>query len=261
MTPIRVRGGSGLGDSLYLRPIAENLAKHGPVTACSNYPDVFRGSGVRVDPFRRDHIDIVAHYINGKSNSGTTMWQDICANARVDAPLKFEWTVGNADLIRGLKDRAQGRPMVLVHSGREPMGRKDGFGLDLLPIRAAFCAVLWSLMDCFTIRIGSGNVIYDIPCEADYYGKTSVGELIDIASVCDGVVSMCGFPVPMAECLDKPLLAVWAAKGLVSANQFIRTCTPSKILSKATSSFVMDDAPLDKLQESAHAFRDAIASR
>lgn len=61
---IRIRSGRGLGDSIYLRAIVGYLVARGDtVTALSDYPDIFAGSGAKVEPFTRAGANIrVAHY-------------------------------------------------------------------------------------------------------------------------------------------------------------------------------------------------------
>ena len=255
----RIRGGSGLGDSLYLRPICEHLARDGPVTVMSNFPDVFIGSGVAVEPFRRDRVDRIAHYVGGKHNLTTTLWQDMCAHAGVEVALRFDWALKNRRLIRRIEEGAAGRPVLLVHGGREPMGRRDKFGIELLPFEHAFAAVASALDDCYRVRVGRGDQLYPIPCDLDLTNQTSVADVLDIATASAGIVSMCGFPVPLAEALDKPALFVWSSRGLASAHIFINSVTPSKILSKPSSRFVMDDRPVEELQEAARAFRAWLA--
>ena len=255
-----LRGGSGLGDAIYLRPIAEFLVRNGhKVTVCTNFPDVFTGASVTVEPFRRDRVTMVAHYVGGKNNPATTLWQDMCAHAGVIAPLSFTWAPRNGALLKRIRQDAAGRPVLLVHGGREPMGRLDKFGIELLPVEGAFNATIAALDDCFKVRIGRGDQLYPVTCDLDLTNNTSVADVIDIAWASAGVVSMCGFPVPLAEALDKPALFIWSSRGLVSAQGFIKTVTPAKILSKGSSRFVVDDWPVELLQESARQFRASLA--
>jgi ADP-heptose:LPS heptosyltransferase len=144
---------------------------------------------------------------------------------------------------------------VIVHGGREPMGRRDKFGIELLPAPEAFDAALDALHDCFLVRIGKGDEIYSLRADLDLSNRTSVADVMDIAAVSSGIVAQCSFAVPLAEALDKPLLAIWSARGLASNSAFIKTVTPSKILSKPGSHYVMDDEPAGKIEEAARAFR------
>lgn len=242
MKSLRVRGGSGLGDSLYVRPIVQHLLHRGQrVTVATDYPGVFSGLDVNLERFNRTNMDIVAHYVTGKADPRTTQWQDICRSARLDVPLRFEWSVLNASLIADLRQRAGDRPVVLVHGGRAPMGRTDGFAHELLPCQRAFEAVLGALSDCFLVGIGNARPLYRLPVHTDLNGGTSVADLMDLASACDGLVAQCSFAVPLAEGFDKPLLAVWSAGGLTSGTPYISQITPQKVLSKPTSRFVVDE--------------------
>jgi hypothetical protein len=255
---IRIRGGSGLGDAIYQRPIVDKLISHGhKVEVCCDYPEVFIGSPAIVSPFRRQEIDIIAHYTNGKSNPYTNQWQDVCARAGVACDLHMRWHIQNVALVERVRHQAAGRPLVLVHGGRVPMDRTDGFGAELLPTVGGFnCAIDAIRGECFLVRIGGGEQVYPLETDLDLIGKTSVSDLIDLGSCCDGIVAQCSFAVPMAEVFDKPLLAVWAANGMHHQREpYIQQITPRKVLSKATSLHVVDDWDEEKIIEVAHAFR------
>lgn len=242
---IRIRGGRGLGDSLYVRPVAQHFVRAGESVAVhSDYPEVFIGSGVAVEPFRRDGVNVLAHYTAGKANLNTTQWQDICASAKVpELPLRFGWAIKNHSLVADLRARAAGRKLVIVHGGRTPMGRKDGYGAELLPYRHAFDVALDALTGCYTVLVGNAPQIYPLRADLNLNGTTSVSDLLDIGSTCDGIVAQCSFCVPLAEVFDKPLLAIWSARGMApGVPAYIRAVTPKKILSKPTSRYVMDDS-------------------
>jgi hypothetical protein len=255
---VRIRGGAGLGDAMYIRPIAEHFVRAGEsVTVCNAFDEVFIGSGAKVEPFDRFNIQVLAHYVLGKRDPTTNQWQDICKSAGVSVPLCFDWTVRNLGLIEELAHKADGRPVILVHGGRTPMGRTDGFGKELLPDRRAFDTVMAELNDCFTVRVGKGADIYPLDVDVDLNGSTSVSDLLDIGSACDCVVGQCSFAIPLAEVFDKPLMVVWASHGMqYNMHPYIRQITPQKVLSKPTSRFVVDDWTAERIQEAARAFRN-----
>jgi hypothetical protein len=255
---LRIRAGSGLGDSCYVRPIAEHFLRQGKrVTVMSHFPDVFIGSGAAVEPFNRNNIDVLAHYTLARQTQTTTQYQDMlnCAGIRVPVPLSFKWEVRNWDLIDSLKAKARGRKIVIVHGGRTPFGRMDGHGFEILPEQAAFETAIRAMEGCFFVRIGKGPQLYPLPVDLDLNDKTRVSDLLDMVLECDGILSMCGFPVPMAECFDKPLLAIWSSRGLASSQPIVASITPGKILSKPTSRYVVDDWLAAKIHEAADAFR------
>lgn len=260
---MRLRGGSGLGDAIYLRVVAEHFVRtgHVPVIACTNFPGVFDGSAVQTQPFDRFNIDVLAHYTAGKRNLGTNQWQDICNSAHVGKlPLRLEWRVKNKGLIDALRRDAAGRPLLIVHGGRAPMGRADGFGKELLPRREAFQEVLAALGECYTVRVGKGGELYPLPVSLDLQDSTSVPDLLDLGQACDGIVGQCSFVIPLAEVFDKPLLCVWAAHGMEGhhIHPYIRQITPKKVLSKPTSQHVIDDWSQAQLIETVHEFRSRL---
>lgn len=255
----RIRGGRGLGDALYVRPIVDYYVAQGErLVVLTDYYEVFTGAKAEVAKFERIRTDIVAHYVNRKAIEGTTQWQDVCAEARVpiDLPLRINWKVRNHTFISGLKAQAAGRHIVLVHGGRMPMNRTDGFGLELLPSVSAFDAVLHELRDCFLVQIGKATQLYKLRCEVDLNGGTTVSDLLDLGSVCDAVVAQCSFAIPLAEAFDKPLLAIWGGRATSSPTLFVRQTTPTKVLSSARDRFVIDSWSQQVIREEARAFRD-----
>jgi hypothetical protein len=256
--PLRIRGGSGLGDSIYVRPIAEHYVRQGhAVSVCTNYPDVFIGSGASVEPFSRK-ADITAHYAHRKFEPATNQWQDVCIAAKVDPALRltFAWAVRNHGLTADVRAKAAGRPLILVLGGRKPMGRPDNFGAELLPDKRAFDAALDALDGCYTVRIGSGTDLggrndekYRVATDCDLVGKTTVSDLIDLAHVCDGWLAQCSLAIPLAESFGKPILCVWASKGLTAKHRFISAITPKKVFSAPTSRFVVDSYPDEMIAE------------
>ncbi len=247
---MRIRAGAGLGDSIYLRVIAEYFKAQGEdVTVCSDYPDVFIGAGVAIDKFGRQNIDRLCHYTVGKTNPNTTQFRDMLDSAGIkdSVDLCFEWKVQNEGLRYELETRSDGRPIILVHGGRLPMNRKDGFGRSIMPDERGFAVVFEHLVskhNAFLVRIGRGPEEYDMAayCHYDLNDRTTIPDLYDLANMCDGVVAQCSYAVPLAEVFDRPLLAVWARAGLhPGEHMYVRQITPAKILEKSTSRYVMDD--------------------
>lgn len=253
---MRIRGGSGLGDSIYLRPICDHYAERGPVTALSDYPDVFLGSAAKVEKFSRQ-AEVVAHYVQGKRNTKTTQWEDVQQSAGLNGiPLSMPWAVRNVALIERIRLAAGNRKVVLVHGGREPMGRKDQYARELLPRSDAFAHLLAGLDECFLVGVGKEAPIYSLPVSVDLTGETSVSDLLDLAYACDAVVGQVSFAIPLAEVFDKPLLVLWSARCFASEEILIRTITPQKLLTKKTSWYAVDDSEF--VTEEARGFAEGL---
>lgn len=254
-----IRGGSGLGDSLYLQSIARHLIEQGkPVEVCTFYPDVFRSLNGRVivSEFRRQYVDKVAHYVSRKEVKGTDQFEDCCISAGIREPvdMRLDWQPVKGSLVREIKRMP--RPVIAVLLPRHPMARKDGFGLDLLPDCRAMQRAIDGLRagGASTVQVGSGEALHEFSgIDLDLANRTSVSDVLDVASAVDGFLGYCSFFVPLAESLKRPALFVWSRKGLRSKREFIRLVTPEKVLHRETSAHVWDDAADDEIKRAADA--------
>jgi hypothetical protein len=255
-----IRCGQGLGDSLYLQSVCRYFVKvkKQRLKVATSWPDIFRplGDMVSIIPFTRQGIDIVAHYSMRKGIKETTQFQDCCLQAGIHDPveMKLDWVPTNRKLISELKKH--GKPIVLLQLPRNPMGRTDGFGKELMPD----CNVIQSVIDSINhraliVQVGAGQPIFEFEgVDIDLSNKTSVTDLLDIASVADGFLGYCSFMVPLAESFGKPGLFVWSSRGLRSIEPFIARITPRKILHCKTSSYVMDNWTQEQITEVTNGF-------
>lgn len=261
-----IRCGRGLGDSIYLQSVVRHLVRDGRrMKVMSDWPDVFLplGGSVEVAPFTREGVTMTAHYVMRKTQEGTTQFEDCCRAAGISDPveLKLDWPEPTSPLVQQLRER--GKPIVCVQMPRNPMGREDGYGRELLPD----CAMLQRLIDgvkdvATVVQVGAGKPLFEFRgIDVDLGNRTSVRELIDVAAAANGFLGYCSFILPLAESLDKPLLLVWSRKGLNSAVPFIAQVTPRKLLHKPSSMWIMDDAPQQRFEDSLDEFRRLVARR
>lgn len=237
---ISVRGGSGLGDALYVQAVARHLVGQGRlVEACSNYRDVFWPLRDRcaVSAFRRN-ATIIAHYALRRHVLGTDQFQDCCIQAGFAADaveLRLDWEPRNPVLIGAILAAARGRPVVAALLPRRPMARTDGVFDVLLPD----CRVLQSAIDrarerdVFVVQVGAGEPKFELRgIDLDLANRTSVSDVIDAVHAADACVGYVSFMVPLAESLNKPMLAVWSRRGLELGNPLVARLTPQKVVHK-----------------------------
>lgn len=266
---LSIRGGSGLGDSLYLQGVVRHLVSETPgIEVCTDWPDVFlplKGK-IRLSRFRRENITKIAHYTSRKAIPGTDQFQDCCLQVGISEPVEFklDWRVVDEGLADSVRDAAGARPIVVVGLPRAPLGRKDGVGAELLPD----CGVIQRGIDliggvAFIVQVGHGAPLFNFRgIDLDLANRTTVSGLLDVASMADGFLGYCSFIVPLAESLLKPALLVWSRRGLNSPRDFFRQITPEKIFHRpATSRAVIDDCGEDQLLEAADAFLGQVGSR
>lgn len=263
---LSIRGGSGLGDALYLQSVARYLVELGhSVEACCNWPEVFLplGDRVRVTGFRRTSIDRLAHY-SMRRQYATTQWEDVCISAGIptDTPLRLDWERTGV-FVNDVIDRAAGKPIVLVQMPRAPFARKDGYGEELLPDCNVIQRVIDALSDCFVVQIGLGMPVFAFErLSLDLKNRTSVSDLIDLAQACDGFVGPVSFIVPLAESLEKRVLLIWSRRGLHSKHEPVRRITPTKIIHrKDLFSVAFDDCSASDLRLAVDALRGSIRRR
>lgn len=258
---VSIRGGMGLGDALYVQSVARYLVGKGQkVLACSKWPDVFRplGDAVIVGPFTRAGVDKLAHYSLRKGVAGTTQFQDCCITAGITeaVDLRLDWEVLDRDSVARIQILAGSRPIVCVQLPRIPMDRKDGFGKELMPD----CRVIQRQIDrirdrAFVVQIGAGMPVFQFQgLHMDLANKTTVAQLLDLASVAHGFIGYVSFVVPLAESLKKPTLIVWSQAGLQSKHAYVRQIRPEKCLHGPFCKWAMDDWTPDRIDEAFDGF-------
>lgn len=254
-----IRAGKGLGDSLYLQGVVRHLVEQGRrMQVCSNWPDVFRplSGSVIVSQFTRMSVDLCAHYSLRKPIVGTSQFEDCCIQAGIKGPVDFrlDWRIADEAFVESARRRAEGRPIVCVAMPRLPMARADGFALELAPDWAAMQRLLDTLSTRFClVQLGAGSALHTFSgIDLDLANRTTVAQMLDVASIAHGFVGYCGLFVPLAESLKKPALLLWSRRGLRSRTAFIRQITPQKVLHGPWCRWAMDDWPHDRIDEEFH---------
>ena len=255
-----IRCGRGLGDSIYLQSVVRHLVRTGErLLVHSDYPAVFLplAGAIELAPFRRDGVTVAAHYVMRKHVSGTTQFQDCCLAAGITEPveLRLDWPAATGPLIEQVL--APGKPVVCVQLPRAPMGREDGFGMELLPNGPTLQRLVDEVREVATVvQIGAGEPLYRLEgIDIDLANRTTVRELLDVASVASGFLGYCSFLLPLAESLDKPVLLAWSQRGLRSQNPFISSVTPRKLLHKPSSLWISDEPQDQRVRDTADEFR------
>ena len=232
---LSLRGGRGVGDTLYVQAIARELCKTEDITVCTEYPELFQ-LPVKFEPYRRNNIDVVCHYAN-RRHERTHQWEDVQIRAGVKADLRLDWQTVNDSFIRRFEHL---RPILFVNAGRFPMQRTDGYANSILPEEGPLNAVLKELRKEYTaIYVGRGARLYPVECDIDLGDKTSITELVDLATISDAFYGQCSFMNILAQSLDKPCLTMFASRR--ANNDLLRTITPQKILFKETDEYIFDD--------------------
>lgn len=251
-----IRGGMGLGDALYVQAVARHLVRQGQtIRAATAYPDVFKPLGIECIPFTRQGIQILAHY-SLRKGCPTGQFEDCCIQAGIREPveLKIDWKVEDAALTDRLL--SHGKPIVLVQLPRNPMGRTDGFGADLLPDCSRIQLAIDALKGrALLVQVGAGRPLFRFSgIDIDLTNETTVPQLLDVASVSFGAIGYVSFMLPLCESLGKRALLVWSRKGLRSQNNYVRQITPAKVIHRNDLVVSVNDGVGDDIQSAVEAF-------
>jgi ADP-heptose:LPS heptosyltransferase len=252
----RIRGGSGFGDNLYVQAVCRyfNNELKEPLTVATPYPDLFRKLDLMtVAPFSKTNAQIIAHYTQRKKNHSTSQFMDCCMQAGINrgTELKLDWEYRNGTQSQLIKNKAKGRPILVVQMPRMPMARNDPFGIELLPTEQSLreaVKILTEMTGSYTVLIGKGASLYDINTNYSAVNKTNISELLDIAHVADRFIGQVSSLIPMAESFGKPVLSVFSRKGFTSKNWFISSILPNKVNHYDSSISIMDDDPREKIE-------------
>jgi len=175
--------------------------------------------------------------------------------------MKIDWApaTGSEHL---KKIRPHGKPVILVQLPRYPLGkqRANDLGADLLPSLEFMQRVVDGLAGrAFVVQVGRGTPLwYFRGIDLDLAHRTTVAELLDVASLADGFFGYCSFMVPLAESFQKPALFAWSQRGLDSRDSYTRRVRPQKILHYPTSRFVIDNASDAELERAVYEFLEQI---
>lgn len=262
---ISIRGGFGIGDSLYVQAIARHLINRGEtVEVCTAWPDLFipLGDKVTISSFRKLPVDRIAHYSPRKEKKDTDQFQDCCIQAGINEPveLAIDWEPRNQELIERISSE---KPVIVVAMPREPFNRGDNYGIELLPRREAMQAAIDVLKDKTTlVQIGKGEPIYKLDgIDIDLSNQTSVTDLLDIGYTADGFFGQPSYIIPLGESFFKPVFCVWASAGMKSHTRFIRLVRPQKVFHRITSTYVTDSASKDQIAAGVHEFLEHVGRK
>jgi len=211
---IELQGPRGLGDALLVRLVAAEWIRRGEqVRVHTTWPDLFRGLKVHlagVEHLVRDgQTDLYA--CTGCPNcrrpemATLSLFTRACHQCGLYDPVPFDlaWTVTDAEPFGKIKRRADGRPILIY----QPPKIANGAEQELYtPPTEAFLRWLDEHSDHYRIKVGHPSAAEEFrgaPCELDLFGKTTVLQMIDLATIGDLFFSQVCFIPTLAETLGK----------------------------------------------------------
>ena len=259
MTKFEIRGPSGLGDAIYVNPIAQAFSRmYDKVLVRTKYPEVFKYcKKVETVPFKKGGADKEFNY-GGKrrEDQSTSQWQDllITSGLSMNTPYVIEWRLTNRQLEKMINDNAENKKILIMSSPHVPFARLDKFGLELIPNWKKFIPLLEYAKDngYFIIQAGKGKCLWDYGklIDIDLTNKTTVCDIMDLGIIGDVFLGQPGFIVPLAEGNGKNLYLIFSRRGLNCNTEFLKNITGKKVCSTRRGFWGVDDFTDEKLVES-----------
>jgi len=257
MSSIAIKGASGLGDTIYLYPIAKHFSTlYDTVHLMSDYPELFESlpkvkcfphkklNYIPLGEGKKQPIDLRCTYGPRKHKPGTSQFEDMLIFGKhslkgqnhphwnmPELELKIDWSIKNEELVRTTKAVAKGRKICVVAAPYEPFGREDEWGavLRIKPEVIQDICTRYRESILF-ITIGNKYTLHRPTVEHDLVEQTTVSDLMDLVSISDICLSQIGNLLPMAEALGKKNFIVFAEGIKQASHPFISSITPQKTI-------------------------------
>ncbi len=244
MTEIAIKGASGLGDSIYLVPIAKHYSTdYDQINIMTNYPMLFEHLP-KVKCYKHEKLNYIRipggqipinqrfTYGARKYTPGTSQYTDYLMFGNVDTniPLEMDWAVRSTELIGNIKKNAMGDKICILSAPYVPFGRVDEWGAILRIKPDIMQAIVDKYKnDIYFVQVGNEFALHRIKgVQLDLISKTSVADLLDLVSICDIGLSQIGNLLPLCECLNKKNFLIFSQDAMQSENRFCAAITPDK---------------------------------
>jgi hypothetical protein len=232
---IGIRAAGGLGDAIHLRAAVLHLMRRGPVKVFTPFPQVFADLQVTIaGQIEGDGHEGLLHFAGKlQRTEDISNFAAACRRAGLgdDIPLRLGWSVKNPRLVSDILDAAGGRP-IFIYQPRK-VARNPSQEL-IKPQREAYNAFIARYADHFRIRLGQPPYVEDdrsAPCELDLFGRTSIPDALDIATVGDFFFGESCYVPMMGEAMDKNYAIMFTRRALNSTDR-VANMKPSRLFHK-----------------------------
>lgn len=209
-----IKGASGFGDSIYMRPIMEWFIKNKPgkYGLLTNFPEIFEDLPIRITKFHsRLKADYHFTYVPHK-RSDKTQFQDLIGHCGFS----------EIPIVSNLKDRKPNGSTVVIPP-YPPMGGITRSS-DMKPRFEEFFYFIKKYKRLVFIE-----------------ESKPFKNLVDLFNSASLVITQSGWAVPLAQILDVPLIVLLTRRALNSSNDFISTIRPHKLKENSITKVIYMD--------------------
>jgi len=239
---ITINAAKGLGDAIQLRAIVLHLVRRGDtVMVFTRWRELFEDLPVIVKPLSDVTGDEDWHHAKPCLHCRMPWAQNLdqftmsALQSGIEEPveLRVDWKPKNLKLRRRVIDAANGRKVMVY----QPLKKTKNENQELLrPNADAYDGFIarTEFNDYFRVRIGSPATVDPsaAPYDLDLLGKTSVTDVFDVASVTDLFFSETSYLPLLAQAMDKPVVCMFARKGIASGRNLVGNIRPERMFHK-----------------------------
>ncbi len=241
---LRLKGPSGLGDSIYSYPIIKYfIEKKFDVEILTRYKDIFKNLDCKVRPYFYFNDDIDFNYVPRKFHKRTSQFEDMCILSGITKKIKLEI---NYEGKRKFKTK---KKICVIQRPYWPMNELEK-RVELVPDYSQIQKLIINNQDYYYVMVGVKNSLdFEIKGIDETIEKTSIDDLFKIINASDMVITQIGWTIALAEILNKKIFVIFSVNGLESDNWFFNTITPKKVITKQTSSYCIDNWTNEKINK------------
>lgn len=200
---MKIRTLSGLGDAVYGYPIAKHLARKGPVTVSTKYPEVFSALKNVQTTDDRSNCDLVLRYTRVP---GKTQWEEICKATGFEVPFVFDWPKTLKDF--DLPQIPQGKKLCIIKEPCVAHMHKSAKNYSMSPrVDEMQAWVNQNSKRFFFVSVGQDEQFKARlkGIDIDLTNKLTVPQLLTLCANAGAIVTQIGHLVPIAQGLRIPL--------------------------------------------------------
>lgn len=249
---MRIRGARGLGDAVYVYPIAKHFIDKGvKVEVMTRYPEIYNTLDCEcIDRYIGPKPDIDCRYGPRYPNQETNMWEDTLIqaglqNENIELKIAYDWS-------EVFKFPTQ-KKICLIKTPCYAQGKDNGMTACLLPKLEVFQKIIDEFKDqCYFVMAGLKNTLeFEFKgIDEDLSHIDKIPRLVALVDQSDIVLTPSSHFVSFAEGLDKKLMIGFAQTGIDSQVSFYRWSTPAKVITKPnTSDAFIDSEPITRIFE------------
>lgn len=236
-----LHGSLGLGDAIYMWPLVKHYTSiRNDVVVVTRYPELF----CTLDCQTVAPENVLDCRCSARTKElDTNVFEDtfITAGLSIRPPLEIKrfWDVRKYKTIK---------PVCIIRTPSFPV-QGDATSRCMVPHFHVYQKIINAYRDrVYFVSIGWPlNIGFKLDVDLDLTGIKDLREYLGAIDGGDIVISQPGHCVPIAEALNKPLLAIFANAGLRSEEKRYKYTTPSKILTRQKSRWIADIDPIEQI--------------